>query len=837
MSDKLGASSVSSLEERIAKISHVGPWKLGSVGSVYVANHISTGQEVAIKVISTERIWSSCTSVTSGAEQADKAVRNMEREIVIMKLMEHPNVLTLLDVWESKGLLFVVMEYVNGGELYNHLVEHQRLSVPEALHYFQQIMYGVAYCHRLRIAHRDLKMENILLDKEGNVKIADFGMAVFTPRDSLLYTSCGSPHYASPEVVSAGKIPFDGESLDSVLGQVLAAQYTIPTDVPWPAQNLIRRMMERDTERRITVADILTHPFFRSVPPRSLPVLPPTFADLASAIPLGCVTGPIDSQVLKNMRALWGNRQDSHIVRAIRNKHDNWEKIAYHLLFEFRKKRLQCISPDDGHTSERQSPRSNQPTPFTSPRNASSMVPNTSIIMHSPMQPLERPSPPTPSRARSQGVSADFPVAGDFVASTVTAPLTPRKRNTVAPTSGSGDLPQIIIHAATPGRESAQVSMDDLLDYEDTNTRLFRYLDPGSCSSASKVTKVEPFVPLSGPDMQEDIFFQQVAEMLADVSQKGSSGGANPGTSQLHDTMSPQQLEIPLSVAQSPPMKATTPTFQEVDIFASPLQTVEPTIRMVRQTSILNPSEVNRSVRAFDGKTGSSQPRLINNGGAAPKSILAKPTQGKENFPGSPRRGTRAVPLNIKHGQFSDEGKIPPKKRVHIVTPDPSAPERTRKRPQSLGKEDSGSQEKWFSNLFNFRSTRQELHSLHDVFSTRERCISTLRALGARVEAGEPLPHLYGGCTLRCKMDEIVDPSGTVMVSKTLRFRVEIRPTTGAQYASGYLSELLVVQEKGQSASFNALCVRLRRGWDLDVTCQPDGSMDVLTLVNDSLLR
>ncbi|KAG8719868.1 hypothetical protein FRC08_001792 [Ceratobasidium sp. 394] len=285
MADDSEQSIISPVEERMAKISHIGPWELGKVvgkgssGIVHVANHKVTGWKAAVKVMSTEAILNSRMSVAAGPEEADKILQSIEREIVIMKLIEHPNVLSLLDVWEAKGLLFVVMEYIDGGELFDYLVERGRLPVPEALHYFQQIMYAVAYCHRFRIAHRDLKPENILLDRDKNIKVADFGMAAFVPRDSLLYTSCGSPHYASPEVVSglaysgdvsdvwscgvilyallAGRLPFDDQDIRGLLDKVREGEYVIPTDVPWPAQNLIRRMMEKDVERRIERAQYL----------------------------------------------------------------------------------------------------------------------------------------------------------------------------------------------------------------------------------------------------------------------------------------------------------------------------------------------------------------------------------------------------------------------------------------------------------------------------------------------------------------------------------------------------------------------------------------------------
>lgn len=101
------------------------------------------------------------------------------------------------------------MEYVEGGEVFDFLVSRGRLPPDEALHFFQQIIAGVDYCHRFNICHRDLKPENLLMDKDKqNIKIADFGMAALESQDKLLETSCGSPHYASPEIVSVSTASF-----------------------------------------------------------------------------------------------------------------------------------------------------------------------------------------------------------------------------------------------------------------------------------------------------------------------------------------------------------------------------------------------------------------------------------------------------------------------------------------------------------------------------------------------------------------------------------------------------------------------------------------------------
>jgi len=128
----------------------------------------------------------------------------MEREIVLMKLVDHPNVLKLYDVWETSTSLYLILEYIQGGELFEQLCSEGRRTPPEALHYFQQIICAVDYLHRFNIAHRDLKLENILVDQESNIKVADFGMAAWQDdlKGRLLKTSCGSPHYAAPEVIN-----------------------------------------------------------------------------------------------------------------------------------------------------------------------------------------------------------------------------------------------------------------------------------------------------------------------------------------------------------------------------------------------------------------------------------------------------------------------------------------------------------------------------------------------------------------------------------------------------------------------------------------------------------
>ena len=189
------------------------------------------------------------------------------------KNCERPNCLIAMSLTASHR--YLIIEYVEGGELFEYLVANGRLHRDEALHYFQQIISAVNYCHSFNIAHRDLKPENLLLDKARNIKVADFGMAAWEGGNGLLETSCGSPHYASPEVVEgsryhgytsdiwscgvilfallAGRLPFDDPDIRTLLEKVKLGQFIMPSHIEPMAQDLIYNMLQRDVNKRITV--------------------------------------------------------------------------------------------------------------------------------------------------------------------------------------------------------------------------------------------------------------------------------------------------------------------------------------------------------------------------------------------------------------------------------------------------------------------------------------------------------------------------------------------------------------------------------------------------------
>ncbi|KAG7789532.1 hypothetical protein KL910_001922 [Ogataea haglerorum] len=340
----------------------IGPWRLGktlgkgSTGRVLLATNVHTGQKAAVKVVSKSMLGSDGRD----ASPPDASLSyGIEREIIIMKLLNHKNVLRLYDVWETDTALYLVLEYVEGGELFDLLVESGPLPENTAVEFFRQIILGASYCHSLGICHRDLKPENLLLDKQFNVKIADFGMAALESSDRLLETSCGSPHYAAPEIVSGlqyhgaesdvwscgvilfalltGRLPFDDENIRELLLKVQKGSYEIHEDLSPEAQDLIAQMLTVDPEARIKTRDVLKHPLVTKYPFNKQ-----DHEDYLNLPNPNSATQPvrsrdeIDKQILENLVILWHGRDAESIVESLLSSAANPEKTFYSLLLRYR---------------------------------------------------------------------------------------------------------------------------------------------------------------------------------------------------------------------------------------------------------------------------------------------------------------------------------------------------------------------------------------------------------------------------------------------------------------------------------------------------------------------
>jgi 5'-AMP-activated protein kinase catalytic alpha subunit len=309
---------------------------IGSFGKVKVAEHILTGNKVAIKILNRKKI--------KQMEMEEK----VKREIKILRLFMHPHIIRLYEVIETPTDIYVVMEYVRSGELFDYIVEKGRLVEDEARHFFQQIISGVEYCHRHMVVHRDLKPENLLLDSRANVKIADFGLSNVMHDGHFLKTSCGSPNYAAPEVISGklyagpevdvwscgvilyallcGSLPFDDENIPNLFKKIKGGIYTLPSHLSPGARDLIPRMLLVDPLKRITIPEIRQHPWFTVHLPRYIAVL--------QAGPSSSIGTMVDSDLVREVERL--GFEHSFIIESLRSRQQNKATVAYHLLADNR---------------------------------------------------------------------------------------------------------------------------------------------------------------------------------------------------------------------------------------------------------------------------------------------------------------------------------------------------------------------------------------------------------------------------------------------------------------------------------------------------------------------
>ncbi|XP_035808281.1 serine/threonine-protein kinase BRSK2-like isoform X10 [Amphiprion ocellaris] len=325
---------------------YVGPYRLektlgkGQTGLVKLGVHCVTCQKVAIKIVNREKL-------------SESVLMKVEREIAILKLIEHPHVLKLHDVYENKKYLYLVLEHVSGGELFDYLVKKGRLTPKEARKFFRQIISALDFCHSHSICHRDLKPENLLLDEKNNIRIADFGMASLQVGDSLLETSCGSPHYACPEVIRGekydgrkadawscgvilfallvGALPFDDDNLRNLLEKVKLGVFHMPHFIPPDCQNLLRGMIEVDASKRLTLEQIQKHTWYQAGKNEPEPEQPVprkvAIRTLASA-------EEIDPDVLESMHSLGCFRDKDKLTKDLLSEDDNQEKMIYFLLLD-----------------------------------------------------------------------------------------------------------------------------------------------------------------------------------------------------------------------------------------------------------------------------------------------------------------------------------------------------------------------------------------------------------------------------------------------------------------------------------------------------------------------
>lgn len=262
---------------------HVGKYTLyevigeGAFGKVKLGVNRESSERVAVKIMDKKEI-----------REQDLSAQ-VRREIYIMRSLTHRHIVRMHEVLTSNTKLYIVMELVTGGELFERLEKHGRVDESLARRYFQQLVDGVDFCHKNGVAHRDLKPENLLLDEEGNIRITDFGFSSMKGADvnaGLLFTQCGTPDYCAPEIIEraeegyngakvdvwscgiilfallAGRLPFCHDETEKLYDLITSCRVTYPPFIMSSAKDLLKHMLVRDPAKRFSLAEIKQHPWF-----------------------------------------------------------------------------------------------------------------------------------------------------------------------------------------------------------------------------------------------------------------------------------------------------------------------------------------------------------------------------------------------------------------------------------------------------------------------------------------------------------------------------------------------------------------------------------------------
>ena len=245
----------------------------GTFGKVKLSLHKLTQEQVAIKILEKNKIIN------------QKDLERIEKEIKYMKMLNHPNIVKIYEIIEDENNYYISMEYVPGGELFNYIVKNKRLTENESSFFYSQIIHIIKEIHKHKICHRDLKPENLLLTQHKTIKITDFGLS--NEYEDFLMTPCGSPCYASPEVLKGkkysglgidlwasgiilysmlcGYLPFDDKNNDELFKKILKCKIEFPKNnniiISENAKDLIRKILQPEPSKRITLEEILEHPF------------------------------------------------------------------------------------------------------------------------------------------------------------------------------------------------------------------------------------------------------------------------------------------------------------------------------------------------------------------------------------------------------------------------------------------------------------------------------------------------------------------------------------------------------------------------------------------------
>ncbi|CAE7224036.1 unnamed protein product [Rhizoctonia solani] len=781
-------------------LAEIGPWVLGdmlgkgSSGRVKLGRHKYSGKMAAIKIISKNPVLTSKQTLAEMDARHQKQLQAIHREIVIMKLINHPCIMALYDLQETETEFYLALEYVEGGELFDYIVSRGRLPEHEALFYFKQILYGLDYCHRFNISHRDLKPENILLDKHMNVKIADFGMAALEVANGMLETSCGSPHYASPEIVAGkayhgsssdiwscgvvlyalltSRLPFDDPDIRALLHKVKAGKFHMHRDISPMAQDLIWRMLVVDPEKRITIRDIFRHPFFKGPTNRIFINPPPPSLD-ELALPIGHER--IERAYVDNLVLLF-HKSPGEIEHALRAKKPSWEKAFLYLLRRYAE-RVRENYGEDGEEED-----------------APGVFADVTNVQRRRRDVFAKPRPPPVGGVKMERSDRPRPM------SLGARPDDVRPREEVA-RKGSYDERR--------KRDEVQVLGSRRPREEPTNSRHSRD------ESSSRRSKDEP---TSSRYSQEPTSSRHSREESSRRARPPNVAGPRPNVpspSKIRAPVSPSKISAtrpaprPVPEAIKIPATRLNPNAQEFEsIFQDALPSPDP-FKSVLSPDVDGGFQV--GPRRWSGENASED----QNRQVAKRSTLSPHAEpfilGSLGQPAAkPGRKGKPAPLSLNNPNWQAVSSVSQPGTPGIDSPKMGQPKVTG----------------WFTNLFTFKPVYHVLYSTTSIELTARECTRVLTTFGIQVLKGE------GQDVLRCNVERFQDLDG-ILITKPVKFRIEVKsnsrildsprfdmPGTPSA-ASPYPCILVMTQEKGAHSTLKAVYARLRAMWKLDALVSP----------------
>ena len=303
----------------------------GTFGIVRLATHIITNEKVAVKMLYKERIL-----------KEESAKERLEKEIKILKILRHRNIVQLYNVFQTSSTIFLVMEYIKGKELFEIIIKKKKLSELESLLYFQQLISGIEYLSKLGIAHRDLKPENLMIDSKKVLKITDFGLSNTYKKNELLSTPCGSPCYAAPEMLSGnkynglgvdiwssgvilytmlcGRLPFEDKDNIKLYKKIKEGNYIIPEYLSDNAKDFISNILKVDPKIRYNIIQIKNHPWFNQLDQKKY---------MNKGLLLNKYIVPIDEEIVDKMKKEYEYNEKEIKMNLLANKHNHITTTYY----------------------------------------------------------------------------------------------------------------------------------------------------------------------------------------------------------------------------------------------------------------------------------------------------------------------------------------------------------------------------------------------------------------------------------------------------------------------------------------------------------------------------